>query len=49
MATSTCIKCSGTSFEVKEQSPKHSNYKIMFIQCSSCGGVTLPKNSTVYN
>lgn len=39
MATATCIKCSGTSFEVKEHSPKSSNYKLMFVQCTSCGGV----------
>ncbi|MNS96059.1 hypothetical protein D3C72_1303410 [compost metagenome] len=39
MATSSCIKCGSTNFEIKENSPKGSNYKFMFIQCSSCGGV----------
>jgi hypothetical protein len=39
MATSTCIKCGGTQFEVKENSPKKSNFKLLFVQCSSRGGV----------
>ena len=39
MAMSTCVKCGNSSFEVKENSPSKSNYKLMFIQCSSCGGV----------
>lgn len=39
MATSTCTKCGNTRFEIKESSPQGSNYKIMFVQCSSCGGV----------
>lgn len=39
MAFSTCIKCGSTSFEIKENSPNQSNFKFMFIQCSSCGGV----------
>ena len=39
MAISTCVKCGGHSFEVKEKSPVGSGYKLIFIQCSSCGGV----------
>jgi hypothetical protein len=38
MATSTCVKCDGTSFEVKEAKLKGSAYRMYFIQCSSCGG-----------
>jgi len=37
--TSTCPKCSNTSFEAKEASPRNSEYKLTFIQCSSCGAV----------
>ena len=39
MASSTCIKCGNTRFEVKENSPTGSNFKFIFIQCSNCGGV----------
>jgi hydrogenase maturation factor HypF (carbamoyltransferase family) len=39
MATSTCPKCTSTSFEIKTNEPKGSRYKIHFIQCSSCGAV----------
>lgn len=39
MAQSTCVKCGNTRFEMKEQSPVSSNYKYLFIQCTSCGGV----------
>jgi len=39
MALSTCIKCGGTLFETKEATPRNSNFKLTFIQCSSCGGV----------
>jgi hypothetical protein len=39
MAMSTCVKCGGHYFEVKENSPNGSSFKLMFIQCSSCGGV----------
>ena len=40
MATSTCVKCNGTIFEVKENANvRHSAFKIMFIQCASCGAV----------
>jgi predicted nucleic-acid-binding Zn-ribbon protein len=39
MALSTCVKCGGSSFEISHVSPTGSNFKLMFIQCSSCGGV----------
>jgi len=39
MAYSKCIKCDGTYFEMVEKEPQKSAYKVMFIQCSSCGGV----------
>lgn len=37
MATTTCPKCSSTRFEMKEHPVANSNYRIMFIQCASCG------------
>ena len=39
MAISTCPKCDSHYFEMKEAEPNGSKYKIMFIQCSSCGAV----------
>jgi len=39
MATSTCSKCGSRSFELEEVVPAGSKFKIMFIQCSSCGCV----------
>ncbi|MEN2393236.1 hypothetical protein [Pseudomonas halotolerans] len=39
MATSKCIKCDSTSFEMKEAKITGSNFRMMFIQCSRCGGV----------
>ena len=39
MAISTCTKCGNTQFEVKEASPGESNFKLNFVQCTSCGGV----------
>ncbi len=40
MATSSCPKCSSTSFEMKE-APRvaSSAYRLMFVQCTSCGSV----------
>lgn len=35
---STCTKCSGHLFELSEQSPSGSNFKMYFVQCSQCGG-----------
>lgn len=39
MPYSTCPKCTSTSFEVKEAEPRNSSYKLIFVQCSSCGAV----------
>ena len=39
MAFSTCVKCGNSTFEVAENSPRGSNFKLMFVQCSACGGV----------
>ena len=39
MAMSSCPKCGANSFEMKESSPAGSRFKIMFIQCASCGTV----------
>ena len=39
MATSTCIKCGNHSFQIAENSPSGAAFKLMFVQCSSCGGV----------
>lgn len=39
MATSKCNKCDKTSFEVVEKVPTRSTFKLLFVQCSSCGNV----------
>ena len=39
MAMSSCPKCEDHRFEMKESSPTGSEFKIMFIQCASCGTV----------
>lgn len=39
MAYSKCPKCENTYFEVTENSPTKSNYKLLFVQCSKCGSV----------
>jgi len=39
MAISTCTKCDNTQFEVKEVSPRESNFILNFVQCNSCGAV----------
>jgi hypothetical protein len=39
MAKSTCPKCEHGRFEVKVVEPDGSEYKEVFVQCSSCGGV----------
>lgn len=33
---SKCPKCENTRFEMVEESPTGSKYKVMFIRCSSC-------------
>lgn len=37
MAISKCPHCKGTAFELKENSPRDSRFRIYFIQCSGCG------------
>jgi len=37
MAYSKCPHCQNSSFELKEVSPSKSNFKLHFVQCSSCG------------
>jgi hypothetical protein len=39
MARSTCVKCGNGKFETMQHSPSGSRFKLVFIQCSSCGGV----------
>jgi hypothetical protein len=38
MAVSTCIKCGGHLFEIQEQEPQGSAFKVFFVQCTKCGG-----------
>ncbi|ELY2473516.1 hypothetical protein SMB93_003926 [Cronobacter sakazakii] len=37
MATTTCPKCTSTQFELKEHPVTNSKFRLVFIQCSSCG------------
>ena len=37
MAVSTCIKCSGHSFELALFTPIGENKKLTIVQCSGCG------------
>ena len=37
MAISTCIKCSGHSFELTLLTPLGESRKLMMVQCSACG------------
>lgn len=39
MATSTCGKCEGTTFEIVPARLKKANYQYYFVQCASCGTV----------
>jgi hypothetical protein len=39
MAISTCVKCNGHHFEVKEAEPNNAKYKQVFVQCAGCGAV----------
>lgn len=39
MATSKCVKCENTRFEMKQAQISGSNFILFFIQCASCGGV----------
>ena len=37
MAVSTCIKCSGHSFELVPLTPLGESKKLLIVQCSNCG------------
>ena len=39
MATSTCVRCGHTSFEVAESAISGLRFKRDFLQCGKCGGV----------
>ena len=39
MAVSQCVKCGNGVFELVAKIPMGSSRKVMFIQCSACGGV----------
>ena len=39
MAVSTCVRCGKMGFEMKVGEPTGSRYKVLYIQCKSCGGV----------
>ncbi len=39
MAISRCLKCGGQSFEAVVKIPIGSPRRVMFVQCSTCGGV----------
>lgn len=39
MAKSKCLGCGSTNFEAQVNVPTGSNFKIVYIQCASCGGV----------
>ena len=37
MATTRCPHCNSTSFEMVENSPRTSRYRLHAVQCASCG------------
>ncbi len=39
MATSRCPKCGSTFFEMEEGKIQGSKFRLLFIQCGSCGTV----------
>ncbi len=39
MAKSTCIKCEGTKFEIKDLAVTGAKFRLFAVQCASCGGV----------
>jgi uncharacterized Zn finger protein len=36
---SKCPKCDGKNFEMVEETPKGSAFRLMFIRCAECGAV----------
>jgi translation initiation factor 2 beta subunit (eIF-2beta)/eIF-5 len=39
MALPACVKCGSHRFEMVEHTPIGSSFRLMFVQCASCGGV----------
>ncbi len=39
MAASRCPKCESTSFEITEGKVAHATFRMLFVQCASCGAV----------
>lgn len=40
MALSSCIRCNGSQFELRERRDiANANYAMFLVQCASCGGV----------
>ena len=39
MAASTCSKCGNHSFEIVQNVPVGSSFKLWFVQCANCGCV----------
>jgi len=37
MAQTTCVKCNGHRFEIKQFEPVGGRYKQNFVQCTGCG------------
>ena len=46
MARTTCAKCGGGSFELRETAISGAKYRLYFVQCSSCGGAIAVQDST---
>jgi len=38
-SSSICPKCSSSRFEAVVETPKKSNFKLLFVRCESCGTV----------
>lgn len=39
MKHSICVKCGGDRFEVRDSQLKQKGSRVVFVQCSDCGGV----------
>lgn len=39
MGSSRCVKCDSTSFELQEADIAGTSFRLLFVQCASCGGV----------
>ncbi len=39
MVQSTCIRCGGERFEIRDSELKQKGTKVVFVQCADCGGV----------